>query len=535
MRSFLAALPLLAACTAAQARPPIVFDDATFVRHRLEGETRILVPAPARAPMFGADVMVTVSPEGRVVAAEADRNRNFEGADPAPAIAAARRWKFRPFHYRGEAVAARGTVTIAYTAEPKTRGPAKPFPPVDYSDLEIGLTRSACLGACPDYSVTIDGSGAVFFTTQAPALKGGGEAHRQFGPGRGVLFPGEHRARIDRATLDALIERFRAAQFFGLDREYRAPVTDLPTYVLKFRSGGRSWTVTDYAGPMADMPPVVTELEDAVDKAAGTARWVAGDESSVAALRAEGLDFGSERAAELAAFLALAGKAPDSLLIGLVEAGVSPDRPIVFDSGEPATPLGESLLIGAVGRHRPALFAYLAGRGWLARIPKAKLSQAFAEGGGGCDPAVARALVAAGADPKARTSRGDRPGATALMTAVRPNGPCDGVDLKPVIQALVALGVDVNAANDAGETVLYGVEDPELQEQLLAAGARADVRDRKGNSPAFSSWNDRIVLGLLDAGADPRGRYDDGKTLRAQARERDMPSVLAWLDARGAR
>jgi hypothetical protein len=529
---YLFALPLLAVCTAAEARPPIVFDDATVARHRVEGETNVAVPASAGMSMAGVDVMVTISPQGEVVAAEADKRRNFEGPDPGPAIIAARRWKFRPFHYRGEAVAARGTVTIAYWTAPKRRASDAPFPTVDYSNLEIGLTRSSCFGSCPDYKVTIDGSGGVFFTTRAPALKGGGEAHRQFGPGRGVLLPGEHRARIDRATLDALIERFRAAHFFGLEREYTAPVTDLPTYVLKFRTGGRSWTVTDYGGRMAGMPPVVTELEDAVDKAAGTARWVTGDESSIASLKEEGFDFRSKRAAEFAAYLALTGAAPDEFIIGLVEAGVSPDHPIVFDFGEAATPLGETLLIGAIGLHRPALFAYLAERGWLARVPRERLSQTFAEGGGGCEPAIARKLVEGGVDPRARVRGGDRAGATALITAVGAGAICRGVDPKPLVDTLVALGVDINAANDAGQTVLHGVEDPELQEHLLAAGARADVRDKKGNSPAFSSWNDRIVLGLLDAGADPNGRYPDGKSLREQARERDMPSVLAWLDAR---
>lgn len=79
-------------------------------------------------------------------------------------------------------------------------------------------------------------------------------------------------------------------------------------------------------------------------------------------------------------------------------------------------------------------------------------------------------------------------------------------------------------------TALHGVEDPDLQEQLLAAGARAEVRDKKGNSPAFPSWNDRIALGLLDSGADPDGRYDE--SLRERAKARDMPSVLAWLDSR---
>jgi hypothetical protein len=533
---FLFAVPLLFACAALTgARPPIGYDEDSLVRHRLEGETSVAVAESAGRPGSKVPVMVTISTQGQVVSAKLDKDGNYDKADPSAALATARRWKFRPFYYRGEPVTARGTLNIAYLTPPKWRDPDAPLPPIDYSNLKITLVRSACFGDCPDYSVSIDGRGEVLFTTRSPAPEGAAQVHRQFAGGPAVLLPGEHKASIDRPTLDALIERFRTAHFFGLQQEYRAKVTDNPTYVLRFESGGRSWTVTDYVGDQAGMPPVVTQLEEAVDKAAGTSRWVTGDESAVAALRQEGFDFGSQRAAELTAYLALAGKAPDALIVGLVEAGVSLDRPLAFDSGERAAPLGESLVLGAVGNHRPQLFAYLAKRGWLSRMSRERLSDVFAESGGGCDPEIARALVGAGADPKARTRRGlginETPGATALIAALTSPGPCYHVELKPVIAALLALGVDPNAADDSGRTALYNVEDPELQEQFLAAGARADVNDKDGNSPAFSSWTDRIVLGLLDAGADPRGHYDDGKTLRAQAREQDMPSVLAWLDA----
>jgi alpha/beta superfamily hydrolase len=68
-----------------------------------------------------------------------------------------------------------------------------------------------------------------------------------------------------------------------------------------FSSGGRTWTVTDYVGRTEGMPAVVTALEDEVDRVAGTARWINGNQDSVAALLAGGFDFTSRRAMQAAA------------------------------------------------------------------------------------------------------------------------------------------------------------------------------------------------------------------------------------------
>lgn len=531
---------LVAACTA-QAEPvPIGFDKESLLRRRLDGPQEVAVPrAEDTTGVVGVPIIVTIAEDGRVTDARPDSQWTRE-SNTAPAIAAARRWRFRPFTYRGRPVVAQGTVEIAYRGPELWGDRTAQFPPVDYASLRIELVRSACYGECPDYSVSIDGAGNVLFSTRTPPLEGDAAVHRQYGGVPGVLVPGVHRSRIDRATLDVLIARFREARFFTLRPEYRAGITDSSTYRLRFSSGGRTWTVTDYVGGTVGMPAVVTALEDEVDRVAGTARWTDGGEGTVAALRSEGFDFTSRRAMQMAAIatlLRLAPSAPDRFVIELVEAGVPLDR--TLGTGTEAVPLGEVLLLGAVRNHRPDLFAYLAGKGWLTRIPRDRLSLAFAEGGGGCEPAVARALVGAGADPMARTPRATDPeladnhGGTALIIATGPYGPCSRSDIIPLIESLIALGVDVNAADQKGETALFGIENPEIQERLLAAGARADVRDSAGNSPAFSSWTDVIVLRLLDAGADPNGRYDDGLSLRQQARVRHMPAVVAWLDARG--
>lgn len=123
---------------------------------------------------------------------------------------------------------------------------------------------------------------------------------------------------------------------------------------------------------------------------------------------------------------------------------------------------------------------------------------------------------------------------TALSIAVAQYPVCDGElsDRQDLVRGLISLGVDVNAHDGEGKNALFGLESPVLVDILLAAGVRADVKDRKGLSPAFSSWTDEIVLRLLDAGADPSGK-EDGKSLRQIAVEHKMPGTLAWLDAHG--
>ena len=221
-RLCLAALPLAAVCGTGEARPPIGFSPESLLEHRLAGETSVVVPRADNADWVHVPVIVTISPTGEVVAAERDPKRNAGGPDPAPALATARRWKFRPFRYRGEPVTVRGIVDIVYRAPPRWRDPKATLPPIDYSTLKIQLVRSNCFfGGCPDYSVTIDGSGAVHFT----ASKG---APPQFGPDKGVLFPGEHRSRIDRATLDGLARGTRPTVPQPSSSEQRIPMVAVP-------------------------------------------------------------------------------------------------------------------------------------------------------------------------------------------------------------------------------------------------------------------------------------------------------------------
>lgn len=134
------------------------------------------------------------------------------------------------------------------------------FPSIkDWGSLRITLSRSVCYGTCPVYSVQIAGDGTVVYHGQDC-----------------VAQSGEQRARIPTATVRALLDAFRQAGFFSLHERYAASITDNPTYSTSIAFDGRKKTVSDYAGGAVGMPEAVSALEDAIDRAAGTERWVYG-------------------------------------------------------------------------------------------------------------------------------------------------------------------------------------------------------------------------------------------------------------------
>lgn len=384
----LALAGFLMASPAAQSQVIGVADE-TATSHKLSGPDTIEVDKADEAGLSGTWIDVTVSPDGDVT----DADISYDGdKQPGSAVllAAARQWKFRPFTYAGRPVAAIARIEIEPRLKPIWAKADAPFPAIDYAHLKIELTRSACYGSCPDYKVSIDGAGNVVFSTrEAPADPVSG-VHREFSFGPGVLVGGVHRAKIDRTTLDALIAQFRDAHFFGLKKEYFYPVTDNPTQIVRFASGPSEMTVTDYVGTAAGLPPAAKALEQAIDDAAGTARWVSGNRDTLAALKAEGLDPAGDRASDLA-IAALAAKS-DRLVVDLIDAGLPLNRSYKpLTKGAVAAPLGAILLVEAVSQGRAAVARALLDRGWAARTDRSALADAFISGAGGCDIAVARA------------------------------------------------------------------------------------------------------------------------------------------------
>jgi uncharacterized protein len=119
-------------------------------------------------------------------------------------------------------------------------------------------------------------------------------------------------------------------------------------------------------------------------------------------------------------------------------------------------------------------------------------------------------LLAAGADPKATLANHSN----ALMLAAglgwrngSPAAPSydQGTPEEAVaaITALLDLGIDINAANDNGETALHaavtGRGEPEIVRFLVARGANLQAQNKRGQTPLAAAMTSRKELGPLIA------------------------------------
>ena len=156
------------------------------------------------------------------------------------------------------------------------------------------------------------------------------------------------------------------------------------------------------------------------------------------------------------------------------------------------------------------------------------------------DRGAFRLLLELGADP----ARGNRDGRTALHLAAMGKS-------SDWLEVLLAHGMSPDTPNTiTGATPLFDALRADSDGNiglLLQAGARLDVADRNGTTPLHQAAlvkNADAVLRFLEAGADPRATDGAGATfqnylfkgdralLNASAR-RDLDRIDAWLEANG--
>lgn len=448
-------------------------------------------------------VILTVDAQGRVTGAEAAPLAETAEGPPADtvaeALANAREARFEPFTQDGVARPARVEIPVWVLPPEPTRSRRVPFPAVDARNVTIRLERGPCFGTCPAYAVEIHGDGRVIYT---------GEAY--------VAVDGVRRERIAVEAVDALVARFREADFFSLNDEYVAGITDQSTQTVTLTIGGQTKRVVDYAGSMEGMPFAVMRLQRAIDRTARTRAWIDGDATTAARLEAEGYDFTSPAAGRALTWMAWQGS--EEAALDFVARGA----PLDADNGDEGFGARGPALDGAAHNGLARLMRALIDRGALERSGAAE--SALAAAARSRDPATLDVLLGAARFDRLQLGR-------ALTAALNEAAWSDPErDPEPVVERLLALDADVTVADGEGRTPLHGATTPDMVRRLLGLGADIEARTKYGETPVTSAYDEDVILALIDAGADVTVQPQYGGGLRDTAAQHHMTRVLERLD-----
>jgi len=500
---WLVALPALAATTT---KPPLIDDYREIHDHFLGPEPVVLTPwsdITEDKDKAGWSFELTIDETGKVLSAYL-RSGSRELRDEATRAALA--VNFKPFLREGRAVAVRLKQHV-YSREHDYAGPAdREFPAdPDLSTVVIALQRTGCYGTCADYRVELRGDGEVRYLG------------KEF-----VLVRGEHRWHVDPSAITPLLDLLRRANYFALKGFYVYGVTDFPTYVTRVSVGDRHKFVLDYAAYLQDargspddpqMPPVVTEIEEAIDRISGVASYVNGDEATMARLRAEHWNFQSKDAGH--GLRNLLSDCKTAMAREFVDAGAPVN--VVGENLDEAPPAAHAARCGDV-----ELARRLVAKGAVKRRSDARafLWSSVASGNPG--------MVALALKHSRDVNMTDENGSPLLSTAASsyPEGEGDeseeagnapppataNFDSAKVIELLIAAGAKPNARFDDGKTPIFDATTEATVAALLKGGADPNARDDYGNTALFDHYFAEPKRALVAAGADVNVRNEMGRT-----------------------
>jgi Domain of unknown function (DUF6438)/Ankyrin repeats (3 copies) len=257
------------------------------------------------------------------------------------------------------------------------------FPEIsDWRSLRITLERGLCFGNCPAYRVEIRGDGTVSFDAEASAF---------------VAVAGPHKARIPEQDVRDLFAAFRKADFFWLLDAYRAPISDFPDNRIAIAFDTHEKSVNDYIGQAVGMPKAVLDLEQTIDRLAGTRKWVAGDATTFASLNDEGWDFHATDDAHLKLLLSAADVGSIDLLKQLLEAGVPASNPFGCRALDAAVRKSDTAGVQMLLAAKAPVFISDKQHGDCIPLMEAARRD---------DPGIVTALLDAGADPYVKDDNG---------------------------------------------------------------------------------------------------------------------------------
>lgn len=101
------------------------------------------------------------------------------------------------------------------------------------------------------------------------------------------------------------------------------------------------------------------------------------------------------------------------------------------------------------------------------------------------------------------------------------------------VRALVRLGADATPSDCCGYTALFFAKDGEVVDMLVDAGAELDAQAEDGITPLMHAClgpNIEVARALLESGADPNLRDDEGRTVLSVICSEFCDFVFAALD-----
>ncbi len=286
---------------------------------------------------------------------------------------------------------------------------------------------------------------------------------------------------------------------FELKDTYRAGVTDNPTYCLELVIGSKNKTVIDYVGTWVGMPTFVSELEEAVDEAAGTDRWISAGPQTLSAMQEAGIAPNSEQAGEILLYAVKEGRA--EAVRSLLAAG-TPVRTQDANGDSRSLLRIASLIRDREGQHE-VIEALLENA--EVRADKAGMQEALGSAAGDGNVEVARLLIAAGADPtqlfRDTYASDSKPDQTYLMRA-------SASGIWAMLDDALSRPHDIHAVDGQGRSalahVLWSAPPMEdifpLVDCLLGAGAsKKELTKTLADGCDSPQWRE----GLVKRGADP--------------------------------